>query len=304
MKTMPSVAIIIVNWNGLVYTDECLESLRELSYPNHKIILVDNGSADGSVSFFRRKYPKVGIIEHTENLGFTGGYNAGMGKALEQEFDYVLLLNNDTIVKEADFLSKMIECCEDDEKIGMACPTIYYDNPSDRAWYAGGWVSLWKGWGHHHQVPEDNAPQATGYTTGCCLLAKAETIEDIGLLNVAYFLCVEDVEWSVRAKKKGWKTVYVPAPSIIHKDSLSSRSKGKGMYSPTRVYHEFRNGIWFIREYANTFQKVVVWPVRFGSRYLYKSAAYILLGRGKKLKALYRGMIDGLFTASERFKRM
>lgn len=302
MKKEPSVAIIIVNWNGRDDTDACLQSLRALSYANYKIILVDNGSSDGSVIFFSERYPGVEIIENEQNLGFTGGNNAGIQKALSEDVDYVLLLNNDTICHEPDFLVKMVEACESNAKIGMACPTIFYDEPADKVWYAGGWLNLWRGWGHYYNVPEDNKVKITGYTTGCCLLVKSKTIDNIGLLNDAYFLSVEDVEWSLRAQNSGWETVYVPAASIIHKDSRSSRSEGRGTYSPARIYYEFRNSIWFIREYANPVQKIGVWPVYFTLQFMYRAGAYVILGRFKKLQAISRACKDGISAAGKRFK--
>lgn len=302
MNKLPSVAIIIVNWNGRDYTHECLQSLRQLAYPNFKIILVDNGSTDGSVSFFRERHQEVEIIAHERNLGFTGGNNAGIRKALKDGYDYVLLLNNDTLITEEDVLSKMITSCEADSKIGMACPTIYYDKPSEKIWYAGATLSLWSGWKHHYTKPETDNVQSVGYTTGCCLLAKAKMIKDIGVLNEAYFLSVEDVEWSARAHKNGWETVYIPGVSIVHKDSISSRSKGEGVFSPTRIFYECRNSLWFIREYANPFQKTVIWPVRFFLYYLYKAFAYILLGRWEKLKAITRGIKEGMLTKNIHFK--
>lgn len=302
MSSVPSVAIVIVNWNGRAITDECLRSLQTLSYPNFKIILVDNGSTDGSVSYFREQYPEVEVISLKTNTGFTGGNNVGIQQALSERFDYILLLNNDTIVTEAHFLSVMVDACENDSQTGMACPTIYYDEPKGKVWYAGGWLNLWRGWGHYYQIPNDKKPTETGYTTGCCLLAKADTINDIGLLKEAYFLSVEDVEWSMRARQNGWRTIYIPETSIIHKDSLSSRSKGRGTYSPTRVYYSFRNSIWFVREYATVFQKVLVWPFRISFRYFYRALAYVILGRWDKLQAITRGLKDGITSSKKIFK--
>lgn len=302
MSTNPSVAIIIVNWNGREITDECLCSLQDLEYPDYHIMLVDNGSTDGSADFFEKEYPTVQVLALDSNTGFTGGNNAGIQKALDEGFDYVLLLNNDTIVEDRNFLSEMITECEHNAEIGMACPTIFYDDPPGRVWYSGAWLSLWRGWGHYHQLPDTDKPTETGYTTGCCLLVKAETIRAIGLLNGAYFLTVEDVEWSARAHKHGWKTVYIPGAAINHKDSVSSRSQGEGTYSPLRIYYNSRNSIWFIREYATPFQKNVVWPLRLGLHFLYQASAYALLGRWHKLGAIYRGYKDGVSTPERIFK--
>lgn len=296
MKAAPSVGIIIVNWNGLSVTDDCLQSLQNLNYDNARVIVVDNGSTDGSTAYFRENYPEITIIELDHNTGFTGGNNAGINYALTHDMDYMLLLNNDTVVSDPDFLTVMVDECVLDPEIGMACPTIFYDEPENNVWYAGGWLSMWRGWGHHYTVPENKEARATGYATGCCLLIRSETVRQIGALNEAYFLSVEDVEWSLRAQQNGWKTVYIPNASIIHKDSVSSGDEGDGKFSPNRIFYEFRNSIWFVRSYASPLQKVLVWPFLFGYRYAYRAGAYGLLGRWEKLKAISEGLYEGIFA--------
>lgn len=302
MKKVPSVAIIIVNWNGLGETTACLESLKELQYENYQIILVDNGSTDGSVNHFKQTFPSVTLISLPKNTGFTGGNNAGIRFAMKQDFEYVLLLNNDTVMTDPAFLFKMVNILENDDKTGMVGPTIYYHQSTKRIWYAGGKLSLWKGWSHFHSMPKSSSPLNTGYITGCCLLAKKKMIDKIGPLNKAYFLSVEDVEWSLRAKRKGWDLKHIPSAKIDHKDSLSSRSIEKGTYSPTRIYYEWRNSIWFIREYANILQKTVNWPILYGFTYLYNAGAYVILGRWKKLNAMTVGIKDGITAEERKFK--
>lgn len=298
----PSVAIIIVNWNGLKLTDACLESLKNINYPYYKIVLVDNASTDGSSSYFKAHYNDVKLITLSKNTGFTGGNNTGMQWALEQGFDYIMLLNNDTVVNDTSFLTKMVEVMKQNENIAIACPTIFYYN-SGKIWYAGGKLSLWSGWKHYHAIPDSSKKKyKTGYVTGCCLLAKSDMIREIGFLNNAYFLSVEDVEWSLRAKNNGWELAYIPDSILLHKDSMSSKSAEKGKYSPTRIYFEWRNSIWFIREYGNPFQKGIVWPLYFGGIILFKMAAYMLLGRSKKLKAIAKAVKDGLTADARQFK--
>ncbi len=302
MKQSPSVAIIIVNWNGREVTAACLESLKGLRYENYKIILVDNNSSDGSVSFFEKNYSDIELIALSENTGFTGGYNRGMRYALSNNFDYFLLLNNDTVITDFNFVSSMVKVLEHTDNAGMACPTIYYHQNPKEFWYAGAKLSLWRGWTHFHSPLKNSLPKKTGYATGCCLLVKKQTVNEIGLLNSSYFLSVEDVEWSQRAKNNGWNLLYIPGAAIYHKDGISSRAEGKGVYSPARIYYEWRNSIWFIREYANVIQKIAVWPIAYSAVYLFKAAAYLLLGRRKKLKAMTRGIKDGLLASSKKFK--
>ena len=113
----------------------------------------------------------------------------------------------------------------------------------------------------------------------------------------SYFLTVEDVEWSYRARTAGWRVVYVPAAAILHKESMSTKDQTKsGKFSPLRVYYEHRNTLWFVREYANPVQGYLLWPAYVLWHYAYQAAGYIVLRRWGKLKALAQALRDGLGT--------
>jgi GT2 family glycosyltransferase len=144
-------------------------------------------------------------------------------------------------------------------------------------------------------------PRDTGYASGCCMLAAAPMIRQIGALNDAYFLTMEDVEWSYRARLAGWRVLYAPTAGLLHKESMSSRSKGAGMFSPARVYYEHRNTIWFIREYASALQKWGIWPFRLAFHYVFQAGGYVVLRRWQKLHALGRALRDGLLEKPEHF---
>jgi len=168
---MPKVAIIILDWNGWPDTEECLRSLQKLDYPDFEIILIDNGS--------KQRFPDIGSqfddlriiqVKNEKNLGFTGGNNQGIEMAMDREVDYVLLLNNDTVV-ESDFLSKMLAAGEADKRVGMIGPVIYDYNDRKKIQSAGGKINWLRIKGEHEaKKPETN--KKTGYLTGCCLLVK------------------------------------------------------------------------------------------------------------------------------------
>ncbi len=299
-----SVYIIILNWNQYLLTAECIRSLLTLDYSNYRIVVVDNGSTDGTVEKLLIEFGvQIEIIANPTNLGFTGGNNVGIRFALTQDADYVMLLNNDTIVEDRYLLYKLVEVAESETSIGMVCPSIFYYEVPTKVWYAGSELSLWRGWKHYYQVPSNKTPVDTGYASGCCVLVSAPLLTQIGLLNEAYFFSVEDLEWSLRAKRAGWRIVYVPDASVLHKDSVSSKDQaGKGVYSPTRVYYEHRNAIWMIREYANPVQKCFIWPIRFVRQWIYKLLGYLVLRRWAKIIALLRALRDGLFVSSLRFR--
>ena len=141
-KDQPWVSIIILNWNGLEDTIECLESLRGITYPNYEIIVVDNGSEGNDVKILQARFGGyIHIIKNDNNYGFAKGNNIGMRYALQREAEYILLLNNDTTVA-PDFLSELVNVAESDPKSGLLGPKVYFYYEPDVIWFAGGRISL------------------------------------------------------------------------------------------------------------------------------------------------------------------
>ena len=253
------VYIIVLNWNGKEDTLECLESLEKINYSNYKIVVVDNGSEDDSVSETKKQFPKVKIIENKKNLGFAGGNNVGIKYAINSGARYVLLINNDTTVEE-NFLSELVEVGESDEKVGVLGSKIYFHSEPDRIWFAGGKVSWLKNKGTHIGLDQiDNGQydkiKETDYLTGCCLLIKREVIEKIGVLEEDYFLYYEDTDFSLRAKNADYKIVYVPKSKIYHKISRSTKP-GSSDY----IYYHTRNGLVMARRTGSLSNKIILYP--------------------------------------------
>ena len=251
----PRVFIIILNWNNWLDTFECLESLKNNDYLNYEVVIVDNGSDEKPQS----PNPDIKIIYNKENLGFSEGNNVGIKYALEHGADYVLLLNNDTVVSN-DFLSKLVKAAESNEEIGMVGSKIYFYDQKDRIWFAGGKVNWLYNKGEmrgyneidkgQYDLPEI---QETDYLTGCCILVKKNVIEKIGLLPEEYFLYYEDTDWSFSAQKAGFKTVFVPDSKIWHKGSKSSQE-----FSIPYIYYHIRNGLIFAKKYAPWYIKPII----------------------------------------------
>lgn len=245
MRPKPRVFIIILNWNGWRDTIECMESLKKLDYPNYEIVIVDNGSTDESPQILPQKFPKIKLIETGKNLGFAGGNNVGIKYALEQGANYVMLLNNDTIV-DKNFLKELIKVAETKSQIGILGPKIYFHDEPNRLWFGGGKINkiLTRGTHINYGKIDKNGknPKIVDYITGCCLLAKREVIEKTGLMNGDYFLYYEDADWCLGARKKGFKCVLVPKAKIWHK---CSRSAQEG--SPSYIYYHSRNGLMLAR---------------------------------------------------------
>ena len=247
----PKVAIIILNWNGKEDTIECLESLKHITYPNYEILLVDNGSTDGSVECFRERYPGMEIIETGENLGFAEGNNVGIRKAMDDGADYVLLLNNDTVV-DPEFLGNLVYSAETHTKAGIVGPKIYFYD-STRIQSCGGKISLFRGivYGQNKYQNDSNQSNATintEFLSGCAMLIKRRVFENVGLFDVLYFAYYEDTDLCVRTKSAGYDLLCVQSSRIWHKGSQSSKVNKFGLYYGTR------NMIKFEKKYANRMQ--------------------------------------------------
>ena len=238
------------------------------------------------------------IIENGENLGFAEGNNVGIRRAMDEGTDYVLLLNNDTVV-DPEFLGELVRVAEGDEKIGIVGPKIYYydyKGRKDVIWFAGGNIKWWcavithNGSGYGESQKKFNKIESCDYITGCAFLMKKKVIEDVGYLDKTYFVYAEDADFCLRAKKNEYENIYVPNSKVWHKINKSSKS-----FSPLYVYLLTRNKFWLInRNYkkwqyfiyilAFIFYKQPIWICRF-----------LLKRQIKQIVVFYRAIIDGLF---------
>ncbi|MCF7907242.1 glycosyltransferase family 2 protein [Patescibacteria group bacterium] len=148
MSLAKKVFIVIPHWNHREVLKDCLFSLQKIKYPNYKIVVSDNGSEDGSPDFIQKNFPEFFLLENKKNLGFAGGCNQGIKWSLKQGADYILLLNNDTIVA-PDFLDKLVEAAEADKNVGIVGSKIYYYDQPKKIWFAGGDFIKWRASGKH-----------------------------------------------------------------------------------------------------------------------------------------------------------
>lgn len=292
----PKVSIIMLVWNSYDVTRDCLLSLRKLNYPAFETVLVDNGSVDGSGERIAREFPEVQFIRNEQNLGFTGGNNVGMRYALKKGANYLLLLNNDTIVS-PNFLTEMIRVAETSEQIGMVVPKIYYFEPSDKIWYAGGAYVRWKTFPIHFGVRQRddgsyNEIKEVSFATGCALLVRGETARKVGLLDDTFFLSYEDVDWSARTLEAGYKAMYVPSSVIWHRDSYDTK-RNAGM--ARREFYNIRNAVLCARKHLPLYQLplfVFSMAVYVG----YVTLRSIAQSDFKRAAALYQGVWNGCKT--------
>jgi len=293
----PRVAIIVLNWNGWEVTASCLESLQQVEYPNYKIIVVDNASTDASVERLSSGFPHIELIRNTVNLGFAAGNNVGIKRALRDGAQFILLLNNDTVVSPS-FLTKMMAVAASHPRIGILNPKISYLDDPGRIWYAGGTFNLWQGFARHiGQRAMDSAryneTREVTFITGCAFLIKADVIAEIGLLDERFVMVCEDTDWSIRALKANYKAMYVADARILHRESYTIKRKtGKSI----RDYYNVRNSILLIKKHAQFYH----WPsfiCLLGVKLAARTGGYFLFGQFDRLRALYRGLLHGLIPS-------
>lgn len=278
MKQKPLVYIIVLTWNGKNDTLECLESLVKVNYSNYKILVIDNASIDGTNDAVKSKYPLVEYIYNSENLRYAGGNNIGIEYALKNNSDYVLLLNNDTIV-EPNFLEHLINTAESDSSAGIVGPKIFYYNQPALIWYAGGKIDWWKGWIYHNGIREMDSENfcqktETDFITGCCMLIKRAVINKIGKLDEGYFIYGEDVDFCIRAKRAEFKILFEPSAKIWHKISVSAG----GHFSWFKNWNKLKSQIKIFMRYAPWYQWIPIFLGLF---------IYIIMGLINRNKMKY-----------------
>jgi GT2 family glycosyltransferase len=217
---VPKVAIVILNWNDGAATLACLKALRSTAYPNYDVIVVDNGSVDGSLPPLGDAGPFDLVINPT-NLGYTGGVNVGIARALESGADYIWLLNSDAITQ-PDVLSHLVATAEADQRIGLVSPVFHDPDQPARAEFCVGRFDPVS-----RSVSQTSDPVTTAawqqnspaqiVVLGTALLIRRRLVETIGLFDRAFFAYVEDVDYCLRAQAAGFRIVVVPQAVVFHK---------------------------------------------------------------------------------------
>lgn len=309
-STSPNVHIIIINWNGEEDTLRCLSSLTTVDYLNMHVVISDNGSRTASLDLLRgwAAANEVGsqktggirsftILENGRNLGFTGANTVGIHHALAQGADYVMFLNNDTLVTPT-FLSRMVSVAEQDKRIGLlGCKTFLGDGTPPEAprviWSLGGY-------GYHFGNPMNlgsNQPDRTDWRgvleneliCGCCMLIRSKVIEQCGVQDDDLFFAIDDVEYSLRVARGGWKNAIVLDAEIFHAGSKSVEGR-----AGLQLYYLFRNTYYFRWKYFPWYRNIVFYTHHMIRYFLIGGLGRIALGRGRANVGMVLGIRDFL----------
>ena len=235
------VGVVILNWNGCEVLLECLHSLARVNFPAVDIVVVDNGSKDASAETVTAEFPGVMLIRNPENLGFCAANNQGVRLALERNNDFVLILNNDTMLH-PDCISRLVARAQSEPQIAAVSPKIYFWQPSQRIWFAGGTFNFWTGCNGHvgyrkREKRKWNIARRIDFICACAMLVSRQAWQEIGGFDELLFRSAEDVDWSLRARRAGYRLLYEPEAVIWHRESfdiLRNEGRARQLYFYTR----------------------------------------------------------------------
>ncbi|HSC77769.1 MAG TPA: glycosyltransferase family 2 protein [Candidatus Acidoferrales bacterium] len=293
--TAPLVAVIVLNWNNWPVTVECLESLRRATYAQCRVLLVDNGSSDDSEKVLRARFPDLELLQTGANLGYAGGNNAGMRRALKLGADYLCLLNNDVVV-EPDFLEPLVAAMEADPQLGIVggLQCSYSDRRIIET--SGAYFNLFTGRMRNANAGEVdqgqcNQAKSVDFICGAALLARASLALAIGLLDERFFLVAEDADWCLRARRAGWAVRYIPGSKIYHRVAATRESQPR-----TTWYYTLRNVIWLVRRHASWAQFLVYLALYFAYFCPKVVLGRLVKGESHLMRDALRGIRDGFRT--------
>lgn len=285
----PPVTIIVLTYDNVDDTAECLQSLEKLDYGNHSVLLVDNGSKSEVVKALRERFPHVEMIENGRNLGFAAGNNRGIERALASGAEYVFVLNNDAVV-EPDCITIIVAAMETNKNIAASQPVITYDHDRDVIWSAGtryllGYPMLYMK-GRKDDI--DSSFEPPFGLVGCAMLLRASALDEVGLLDESTFLMHEETDWCMRARRKGY-TFRVVNARVHHKVSRT-----QVLFSDMYLYYVCRNWLMVARKNLDTLGYVNVVLTELLVRFPYY---IVILGSRwelRKIRFYMMGFLDGI----------
>ena len=306
----PKIAIILLNWNNTADTLACLDSLFNGIYKNFHVFVVDNGSRENEKKKLiagLKNFAKITPIYLSDNSGFAAGNNVALKLAILEKYDYYLLLNNDTVVAE-DFLEEIVACANRHPGAGGFGAKIFYSDPSDVLWYAGGEVQpllarvTQDGFRKTDDVRWSRERQIS-FITGCAFLISHKALQEVGYLKEEFFSYFEDVEYSIRLKRNGYSLWYCPRAKLWHKVGAGAQTRA---YTPYYLYYQTRNRWKAFSSGRSVFFKVYLFGLNFFLYFLGR-IAYILKLKSKnkrrQLKAVWLGFSHSLIGKTGRERR-
>ena len=293
--TIPKIFTVIVNWNGWKDTLRCLDSVLKIRYPEYRVIVIDNGSENNSAEriehWIQQQKGKTDtspfvLIRLKKNMGFAGGNNIGIKYALKEKANYVVLLNNDTVVP-ATLLENLLKVAEEDPAIGIVGCRILQMEGCDKIQHAAQRRIPWRGF-VRKDLRFNSGVVEVNSVTGCIMFVNSKVFHEVGLLNEKYFMYMEDVDFCYRAQREGWKLKIDLDTSIWHRHSGSNKDNGFSV-----AYYSSRNRLYLISWQLKDVKRVTA-IVSFHMEQLLRILRFALKGHFRMIAGVLLGNVDFL----------
>lgn len=292
------VAVVILNWNGGDDILACLESVFRSTHTALAVVIVDNGSVDGSTQRILRRYPEVHCISNARNLGFAKGSNQGMQWALQSGIQYTLLLNGDARLH-ATAIGELLAAAKSEENSVVASPRMYHGAAAQgrqRLWFVYGKASLWSGIFRNPAFDQEDTarwsePMDMEYASGCCMLIPTAIVQNTGMFDEAFFAYCEDIDLSLRIRAAGYRLRYVPSAHLWHGSAEPKSRKRSVMYR----YLSTRNNLWVVRKHGSWLEILTCLCI-LPSRSFFRVVRMMARAEWYAIAAEVRGVKDGAFA--------
>jgi GT2 family glycosyltransferase len=286
----PYVPVIVLHWGDTDTTIRCLESLGKASWPGRRtVFVIDNTGRLDQAALKVGALLEIELHRPARNLGFSAGSTLGLSLAMARGADFALLLNNDVVV-DPSFLEHLIETMNRRGDAGLLSPQIVAMENPERAWYRGGKFSLWTGipmQGHRRPLEDvRRPPREVDYATGCAMLVRPAVIRRIGSFDPQFFAYCEDLDLSMRARRAGFRILFVPASIVYHETNREPDRVA------LRIYYSTRNLIEVMRKHGAWYNWAGFAP-NFLIRWVgFFAVLAVLRGKPRHVLALVRGVAD------------
>ena len=291
----PKVIVLILSYNGKQLLDDSISSYLENEYSNFEVVVIDNGSTDGTKEYVEEKWPEVFVLRTVENLGYSGGFNFGLDFAFNKEkADYVLITNND-IKADRNVIPELVKVAETDSSIGFVTGKVYFHDRPDTLQTVGKEEDpiRWNGehiGGHTIDIGQFDEVKERIFIDDIFTLVSNKVFNEVGDYDITFRFQAEEYDWQARAKKKGYKMYYTPYAKIWHKESMTI-----GKQSAFKAYYDARNPMLVI-----LIHKEAVYFRKYFWQHFKRGVFRASLIKIKQLKlksslAIWRGFFAGLF---------
>ena len=293
LQRLWEVDIVIPVFNQLAFTRQCLKSLRRHTHLASRVIVVDNGSTDETKTALSAQFPQARLIANSSNLGYAEGNNVGLRYAMEHGAEFALVLNNDVVLA-PDCIEELLDAARENPKAALFGPLVFHADEPNVIQSAGGMLP--HDWHAYHRGANETdtsrfqKTERVDWLTGCTILVRVSALREVGLLDAAFYMYGEDVDWCVRAREKEFHVLFVPQAQVWHKGVTRDYAP-----SPYVTYYSARNELQLIRKHHGGTSALL----RAWTRHVRTVASWSILPRWR----LQRAHRDALARALRDFAR-